>query len=69
MPLLVRDQGEHGRAVEQRLREHHPQEEAHLHRAERHRPGREQRLVVLQAEEGVRGVQTTRSRYLVQGTG
>jgi hypothetical protein len=68
VPLLVGDQGERGGAVKQWLWEHHAQEEAHLHRAEQDRLGREQGLVVLQAQERERGVQPTRARHLVQGT-
>ena len=68
VPLLVGDQGERGGAVKQRLWEHHPQEEAHLHRTQAHRLGWEQGLVVLQAQEGERGVQPSRARHLVQGT-
>ncbi len=68
VPLLVRDQGERCGVIEHRLREHHPQEQAYLHRAQANRLGREQRLVVLQAEQRVGGVQPNCPQRLVQGT-
>jgi hypothetical protein len=68
VPLLLGDQRQHGGAVEHRLWQHHPQEEAHLHRTHADGLGGEQRLVVLRAEQRMRRVQPRCSRYLVQGT-
>ncbi len=56
VPLLILEERQHGGAVEGGLWEHHPQEEADLHRTQAHRLGWEQGQVVLGAVQGLRGV-------------
>jgi hypothetical protein len=66
VPLLVGDQRHHGGAVEHRLRQCYPQQQAQLHRAEGHRLRWQQGQPVLQAGQRLGGVQAIRPRRLLR---